>query len=380
MRVGIPKERAPGERRVAVTPDIAGRLVKAGHSVAVERDAGRSAGFLDAAYEASGATIASDPAAAYDADLVLKVGKPLADAGEFELLRAGSALVAFLQPLVDGDTVRRLAAARVTAISMDAIPRISRAQSMDALSAMSNCAGYKSVLLAAEHLPKFFPMLMTAAGTIAPAKVLVLGAGVAGLQAVATARRLGAVVSAFDTRAVVKEQVESLGATFVSAPAHTDGEGAGGYAKALSEEQQAKEREVIATAVADSDVVITTALVPGKRAPVLVTREMLSRMRPGSVVVDLAGEMGGNCEASVPGETIEERGVSVMAPLNVASTMPFHSSQLYARTVFALVMHLLADGKLAYDMTDEITKGVVVTRGGEIVNEAVKAAVQGAPA
>lgn len=380
MNVAIPKETAAGERRVAITPDIASRLVQSGFTVTVQSGAGADAGFLDGAYQSAGATIVATAGEAYGvADVVLKVQRPQTVAGEDEvqLLRQGSALIALLQPLFYPDMVRALADHQITAFSMDMIPRISRAQNMDALSAMSNVGGYKSVLLAADALPKFFPMLMTAAGTIPPARVLVLGAGVAGLQAIATARRLGAIVSAFDTRPVVKEQVESLGATFVSAPAHEGGEGAGGYAKELSAEQQAREREVIAKSVTDSDVVITTALVPGKRAPILVTEDMVRGMRPGSVIVDLAGEMGGNCEVSQPGETVVRHDVTIMAPLNVPSSMPLHASQLYARTVNALLSHLVKNGSLQLDMNDEITRNVCITAGGEIRNEAVRAVVSG---
>jgi len=383
LNVAVPKETTAGERRVAVTPDIASRLVQSGFSVLVQQSAGFEAGFLDSAYQSAGATIVATPNELYErADMVLKVQRPqtggAAAIDEAQLMHAGSALIALLQPLLFPDTIRALAERNVTAFSMDAIPRISRAQGMDALSAMSNVAGYKSVLLAAAALPKFFPMLMTAAGTIPPARVLILGAGVAGLQAIATARRLGAVVSAFDTRPVVKEQVESLGATFVAAPVHEGGEGAGGYAKELSAEQQARDRDVIAKSVTDSDVVITTALVPGKRAPILVTEDMVKGMRPGSVIVDLAGEMGGNCELSEPGSDVVKHDVTIMAPLNVPSSMPLHASQLYARTVYALFNHLVKDGKLQLDMNDEITRSVCITHDGAIVSEATRAVVAGA--
>lgn len=384
MNVAVPKEIAPDERRVAVTPDVAARLISAKCPVFVEAGAGAQAGFLDSAYEAAGAVMVPDAGELYGrADMVLKVNRPLpiatADgappAHEADRLRAGCALIAFLQPLIYPDLAQRLAQANVTSFSMDAIPRISRAQSMDALSAMSNCAGYKAVLLAAEVLPKFFPMLMTAAGTIAPAKVLVLGAGVAGLQAIATARRLGAVVSAFDTRPVVKEQVESLGATFVAAPVHEDSETAGGYAKELSEAQQRAERDVIAKAVAEADVVITTALVPGKRAPLLIAKETVAAMRPGSVIVDLAAEMGGNCELSEAGKTVVKHDVTILGPLNLPSTMAFHASQLYAKTVLSLFNHLVKDGALQLDMNDEITRGVCITHEGKIVHQATRALV-----
>lgn len=382
MNVAVPKEVVSGERRVALTPDIAARLHKSGVSVWVEHDAGAAAGFLDAAYAASGCTIVRDVKELFDnADIVLKVQRPSYNQAlgidETQLMRSGSALVALLAPLVNIEAMNALAARGVTAFSMDAIPRISRAQGMDVLSSQSTVAGYKAVLLGAQALPKFFPMLMTAAGTVAPAKVLVLGAGVAGLQAIATARRLGAVVSGYDTRPVVKEQVESLGASFVAQPVASDAEAAGGYAKELSAETQAKERELIAKVVAESDVVITTALVPGKRAPLLITAAMVEAMRPGSVIVDLAAEAGGNCELSQPGETIVAHDVTIIAPFNVPSSMPLHASQLYAKNVQALFNHLVRDGKLQLDMSDEITRSVCITHAGQIVSEATRALVGG---
>jgi len=380
LNVAVPRETVPGERRVAATPDVVQRLVKSGCTVFVERGAGEAAGFLDSAYESAGAAIAADAGRCYgQANVVLKVQPPTAD--EIALLPEGCTLIAFLQPLSNPQLARALARRRVSALAMELIPRISRAQSMDALSSQATVAGYKAVLIAADLLPKFFPMLMTAAGTIPPAKVFVIGAGVAGLQAIATARRLGAVVSGFDVRPAVKEQVESLGATFVSAETHAEAEGAGGYAKELSEEQQQRERDVIARAVAESDVVITTALVPGKRAPLLITRPMIEAMRPGSVVVDLAAEAGGNCEATVPGETAVEGGVKIVGTLNLPSAMPQHASQLYAKNVYALFANFYKDGVLALDMNDEIARGVCVTRDGEIVNEALRArAAAGGPA
>jgi len=368
LNVAVPKESAPGEYRVAVTPDIAGRLVKSGLQVSVESGAGAAAGFLDEAYRNEGATIAPDAASLYGGgDFVLKVQRP--NASEIAGLRKGCALIAFLQPLVYPADAAALAKQGVTSFSMDAIPRISRAQSMDALSSQSTVAGYKSVLLAANALPKFFPMLMTAAGMIRPARVLVLGAGVAGLQAIATAHRLGAVVTGFDLRAATKEQVESLGASFISPP--IIGEGAGGYARELTADEQAANREALGKAVADSDVVITTALVPGRKAPLLITDAMVKAMRPGSVVVDLAAEAGGNCECTKPGETIDAHDVHILGPFNVPSSMPQHASQLYAKNVNALFTHLVKDGALNLDMADEITKGVCITRDGAIVNEAV---------
>jgi len=355
-------------------------MVESGCTVFVQRGAGAAAGFLDPAYEAAGATMAADAAAVYaQADLSLKVQRPFSGDGganEIAMLREGSALIAFLQPLVTPEIAEQLAARKVTAFSMELIPRISRAQSMDALSSQATVSGYKAVLVAADALPKFFPMLMTAAGTVAPAKVLVLGAGVAGLQAIATARRLGAVVSGFDVRAAVKEQVESLGAIFVSTP-HEEAEGTGGYAKELSSDQQERDRQVIAAAAADSDVVITTALIPGKRAPILMKEAAVAAMRPGSVIVDLAAEMGGNCELSEPGSTVVKHDVTIIAPLDLPSSMPLHASQLYARNVFALFSHLVHDGALQLDMSDQITKETCITRDGQITNDAIRSRLQG---
>jgi len=374
LNVAVPKEITAGERRVALTPDAAGRLVKAGCTVAVQSGAGAAAGFLDSAYQSAGATIAPDAAGLYgQADFVLKVQRP--QDAEVALLRSGSALIAFLTPLTAPATASLLAERKVTSFSMELIPRISRAQGMDALSSQATVSGYKSVLLAADALPKFFPMLMTAAGTIAPSKVLVLGAGVAGLQAIATARRLGAVVSGFDTRPVVKEQVESLGATFVAPP--ITGEGTGGYARELTADEQSTNRDALGKNVADSDVVITTALVPGRRAPILITEDMVKAMRPGSVIVDLAAEAGGNCQTTSPGTTTVSHDVTVIAPINLPSSMPLHASQLYAKNVLALFDHLVKDGKLDLDMNDEITKGVCITSDGKIVNAAVAKLVEG---
>ncbi len=368
MNVAVPKETAPGETRVAVTPDIAGRLVKSGLQVTVETGAGTAAGFLDDAYRSVGASIAPNASALYEtADFVLKVQRP--NAAEIAALRKGCALLAFLQPLVNPRDAAALAAQGVTAFSIDMLPRISRAQGMDALSSQSTVSGYKSVLFAADALPKFFPMLMTAAGTIPPARVLVLGAGVAGLQAIATARRLGAVVTGFDARAATKEQVESLGASFVSPPIAA--EGAGGYARELTPDEQAQNRDALTKTVAESDVVITTALVPGRKAPLLITDAMVAAMRPGSVIVDLAAEAGGNCECTKPGEHVVAHDVNVIGPLNVPASMPQHASQLYAKNLNALFTHLVKNGALALDMNDEITRGVCITRDGTIVHEGV---------
>src|ERR671925_420849 len=350
MNVGLPKETWSGERRVALVPDTVGRLVALGVDVVVEKGAGEEASFLDSAYEDAGATT-RDGVYGY-ADLVCKVRKPAA--AEIEALRPGSALIAFLQPLTDPDTVRALAGQGVTAFSLDTIPRVTRAQPMDALSSQSTVAGYKAVILAATHLGKFFPMLTTAAGTIAPARVLVLGAGVAGLQAIATARRLGAVVSAFDVRPVVKEQVESLGATFLELDVE-GAEGVGGYAVALAADQHEREQELIARHVAESDAVITTALIPGQPAPVLITAGAARAMRPGAVIVDLAAEAGGNVELTQPGNTVVEDGVTIVGETNLPATMPTHASQMYSRNVLTLLEHLTTDGELRLDFDDEIT-------------------------
>jgi H+-translocating NAD(P) transhydrogenase subunit alpha len=357
MKVGVPKETASGERRVALVPDSTKRLAEVGVEVVVESGAGVEAGFLDATYEESGAKLAGDAFSGVDA--VAKVQQPSDE--EIGKLGEGQVLIAFLQPLVNRDLVRALAERRVTAFSMDSIPRITRAQPMDALSSQSTVSGYKGTLLAADHLPKFMPMLTTAAGTIPPARILVLGAGVAGLQAIATARRLGAVVSAFDVRPAVKEQVESLGANFLELDVE-GAEGQGGYAVALAEDEHEREQQLIGHHVAESDAVITTALIPGRRAPVLITAEAARRMRPGSVIVDLAAEAGGNSEVTEPGTVVERDGVTVVGLLNLPSSMPFHASQLYARNVTALLQHLAPNGELTLDWDDEITAGSCVTR------------------
>jgi NAD(P) transhydrogenase subunit alpha len=368
MKVGVPRETAAGERRVALVPDGVRRLVDAAVEVLVERGAGDEAAFLDSAYEEAGARIADDVFA--EADLVAKVQKPSEE--EVVRLRDGQTLVAFLQPLTSPEVVRALAKRRVTAFSMDSIPRITRAQPMDALSSQSTVSGYKGVLLAAANLGKFFPMLTTAAGTIAPARVLVLGAGVAGLQAIATARRLGAVVSAFDVRPVVKEQVESLGATFLELDVE-GAEGVGGYAVALAEDQHEREQELIARHVAESDAVISTALIPGQPAPVLITEDAVRAMRPGSVIVDLAAEAGGNCGLTQPGETVVRDGVTIVGETNLPATMPIHASQMYSRNVWTLLDHLISEGELVLDFDDEITRETCVTHDGRVLKEPVTA-------
>jgi H+-translocating NAD(P) transhydrogenase subunit alpha len=372
MRIGVPREAVEGERRVALVPEVVRKLTGAGHEVVVARGAGAGALIPDGAFEEAGATLSDDAAAIWQSDVVVKVAPPVAE----EVVRLGgeSVLIGFLQPLTNGEGVRALAASGVTAFALEAVPRISRAQSMDALSSQSNIAGYRAALMGAQEMGRFYPMLMTAAGTIRPATVLVLGAGVAGLQAIATARRLGAVVQGFDVRAAVKEQVESLGASFLEFDLGGDLEGEGGYAKELTVEQQARQQELMAEAIGKVDVVITTALVPGRRAPILVTEDAVRRMKPGSVVVDLAGEAGGNCECSEPGETVIRHDVKIMAPLNVPSSMAEHASQLYARNIEALLGLMVRDGQLVLDFEDEVIAGACVTRGGEIVHEGAKAA------
>ena len=360
MRIAVPRETAAGERRVALVPDAVSRLTAAGLDVVVERGAGEAAGFRDEEFSQARATIAASAADAHeDADVVVRVQKP--SEGDLELLRDGMVVVALLQPLTDTEGIERLAARGVTAFAMEAIPRITRAQPMDALSSQSTVAGYKAALLAAERLPKFFPMLITAAGTVPPAKVLVLGAGVAGLQAIATARRLGAVVAGFDVRPVVKEQVESLGATFLDLGVRGE-ETAGGYARELTAEEQRRQQEELEHRIPEFDVVITTALVPGRPAPRLIPASAVAGMRLGSVIVDLAAEAGGNCELTEPGEEVEREGVRIVGLTNLASTMPYHASQLYARNVTALLLHLARDGELKLDFDDEITAATCVAR------------------
>jgi H+-translocating NAD(P) transhydrogenase subunit alpha len=361
MRVGVPKERAAGERRVALVPELVSRLVADGFEILVEQGAGEAASLPDAAYEEAGARVVVD---VYDdADAVAKVQKPSED--EAARLHDGQVLIGFLQPLTDPEGIARLAARGVTGFAMESIPRITRAQAMDALSSQATVSGYKAALIAADRLPKFFPMLMTAAGTVAPAKVLVLGAGVAGLQAVATARRLGAVVTGFDVRPVVREQIESLGASWLDLGVVGE-ETEGGYAQELSEEQQQRQQQELEARLPEFDVVITTALIPGRPAPRLIPGSAVAAMRPGSVIVDLAAEAGGNCELTVPGEEVVRENVTIVGPTNLPSSMPFHASQLYARNVAALIHHLAPEGELALDFEDEITAGACVTRKEEV--------------
>ena len=379
MQIGVPKETAEGERRVALVPEVVGKLGggENGVEVVVERGAGAGALIPDAQYEEAGARMVEDPAGVYEADVVVKVAPPTAD--EIGRLRSDSVLIGFLAPLTGGETIRAIAQTGATSFAMEAIPRISRAQSMDALSSQANIAGYRAALIGAMELGRYYPMLMTAAGTIRPATVLVLGAGVAGLQAIATARRLGAVVQGFDVRAAVKEQVESLGAKFLEFDLGGDLEGAGGYARELTPEQQARQQELMAEAIGKVDVVITTAAVPGRRAPVLVTEKAVELMKPGSVIVDLAAESGGNCELTEPGQTVVRHDVKILGPLNVPSTMAEHASQLYARNIQSLLGLMISEeGELSLDFDDEVIAGACITRDGEIVHEAARAAAEAA--
>jgi H+-translocating NAD(P) transhydrogenase subunit alpha len=353
----VPKETAYGERRVALVPELVTKLE--GIDVVVEQGAGEAASFTDASFTEAGASI-GDP---WAADLVAKVRKPSDD--EVGKLRDGQVLIGFLQPLTDQEGIERLASRGVTAFAMESIPRITRAQSMDALSSQATVSGYKAVVLAADRLPRFLPMLVTAAGTVVPAKVLVIGAGVAGLQAIATARRLGAVVSGFDVRPAVKEQVESLGAAFLELGVVGE-ETEGGYARELSEEEQRKQQEELEARIGDFDVVVTTALIPGRPAPKLIPQSAIESMRPGSVIVDLAAEAGGNADLTQADEEVTHNGVTILGPTNLPSSMPYHASQLYARNVTALVNHLAPEGELKLDFEDEITAGACVTRKEEV--------------
>jgi NAD(P) transhydrogenase subunit alpha len=379
MQIGVPKETAENERRVALVPDVVRKLLGPSgdaetpqNEVVIEADAGAGALIPDAQYEEAGASLARGPDEVYRCQMVVKVAPPNPE--EVARLQEGTVLVGFLAPLSNGEGVRAIAETGATSFALESIPRISRAQSMDALSSQSNVAGYRAALIGAQELGRFYPMLMTAAGTIRPATVLVLGAGVAGLQAIATARRLGAVVQGFDVRAAVKEQVESLGATFLEFDLGGDLEGSGGYARELTPEQQELQQRLMAEAIGKVDVVITTALVPGRQAPILVTEEAVRLMKPGSVVVDLAAEQGGNCELTEPGKTILTHDVKIAGPLNVPSTMAEHASQLYARNIDALLALMIKDGQLALDFEDEVIAGACITRDGEIVNEAAKQA------
>ena len=390
LKVLIAKERTRGEARVAATPETVKRLVKEGLDVAVEKGAGEAAHLLDDRYRDAGARLITDLAAEWaTADAVFKVtplganaqlGQGNADkADEAAALKPGAVVISFLQPYRNLPMVKTLAAGKVTALAMELVPRITRAQSMDALSSQANIAGYKAVLLAASHLGKYFPMLMTAAGTIPPAKVVVMGAGVAGLQAVATAKRLGAVVWVSDVRPVVKEQVESLGGKFIDLPAQESGEGQGGYAKEMSKDFLARQQAIIKEHITTADVVITTALIPGKPAPRLIAADMVQAMRPGSVIVDLAAEQGGNCELTVADQEVSNHGVTILGHTNLPSTMPLDASTLYARNVLELALLVFKGGKLNLDLNDEIIKGVLLTHDGQITHGPTALAAKAAP-
>ena len=377
MIVAIPKETLSGERRVAIVPAVVPGLVKAGLEVLVEAGAGALAGFPDSEYASRGAGIVENRRELFrSAEAILQVrtacANPQSGQADLELIRAGQVVIGFADPLVAGPRVQALAQRGATLFALELMPRITRAQTMDALSSQATVAGYKAVLVAAEVLPRMFPMLMTAAGTITAAHVFVIGAGVAGLQAIATARRLGAIVEAYDVRPAVQEQVQSVGGKFVTLPIETSGaEAAGGYAKAMDEQFYRRQRELLTQVVARNDVVITTAAVPGKRAPVLVTGEMVRGMAPGSVLVDLAAESGGNCELTRAGQTVVESEVTILGPDNLAATVPYHASQMYARNISAFLLHLVKDGRLQVNMDDEITRETLVARDGQVVHPRV---------
>ena len=382
MIIGVPREVTPGERRVALVPVSVRRLVEAGLEVQIESGAGSDSACADGEYADAGAQIGSDPQEIFArADILVRVQTlgphPGSGQHEAEMLREGGCLIGVLQPFSQPELIQRLLARRVTAFSLDLMPRTTLAQTMDVLSSMSTLAGYKAALLAANALPKIFPMLMTAAGTLKPARVLVLGAGVAGLQAIATARRLGAVVEAFDIRSAVKEQIESLGARFVQEETVTeDAEDAGGYAKEQTQAQLESQQKLLSKHIAQADAVISTALVPGRRAPILITEEQVRAMRPGSVIIDLAAEAGGNCEVTQPGQVVSAHGVDVHAPLNLPSSLPVHASQMFSRNLTNYLLHLIKDAGLELDLEDELTKGPLVTHEGAIVHEGVRAAMK----
>jgi NAD(P) transhydrogenase subunit alpha len=385
MIVGVPKELFPGERRVALVPAQLPNLAKAGCQTLVETGAGTAAFYPDSAYVEKGGRIAASRAELFGAaDVIFQVlaygANDRTGRADLPLLHRGQALIGFFRPLGSPQAVKEIAATGALAFAVELMPRITRAQSMDALSAMATVAGFKAVLLAAETLPRMFPMMTTAAGTIPPARVLIVGAGVAGLQAIATARRLGAVASAYDVRPAVKEQVQSLGARFVELELDTAGaEDTGGYAKAQDEAFYRRQRELMGRVVAESDVVITTAVVPGAKAPVLITGDMVKRMTPGSVIVDMAAERGGNCELTRPQETIVEHGVTIIGPVNLASTVPYHASQMYARNLTTFLLHLVKDGRLELNLDDEITRETLLCRDGEVVHPKVRDALKGGP-
>jgi NAD(P) transhydrogenase subunit alpha len=377
MKLSVPKESAPGETRVAIVPEVVKKLTAGGIEVVIEPGAGANANVLDSALEEAGAKL--EAGAGFSGDVVAKVAPPSAE--EIGRLRRGGTLIGFLQPLTNGDVAKGLADAGVTAFAMEAVPRITRAQSMDALSSQATVAGYRAALIAAQELGRFFPMLTTAAGTIRPAKVLVLGAGVAGLQAIATTRRLGAIVSAFDVRSAVKEQIESLGARFVELDIGLeDAEDAGGYARALTDEEQQRQREALADVIAQMDIVISTAAVPGRKAPLLIIEDAVKRMPAGAVIVDLAAETGGNCELTEPAQTVVRHDVKIVGTENLPATMPDHASQLYSKNIQALLGLMVDDeGDFKLDFDDEVIAGACITRDGEIVHEGARAASNQAP-
>ncbi len=378
MIVGVPKESYPGERRVALVPMVVPNLIKAGFEVVVEAGAGQQAGYLDSHYTEKGAKILPDRAAVFGtAEIVVQVlcygSNDVTGEGDLALLRPGQVLIGFLRPLGSREVLEKLAKTGVTSFAVELVPRTTRAQAMDALSSMGTICGYKAVLMSADTLPRIFPMLTTAAGTVTPARVFIIGAGVAGLQAIATARRLGAVASAYDLRPAAKEQVQSLGGRFVELPIEAkDAQDARGYGTAQDENFYARQRELLGRVVAESDVVITAAVIPGKKSPVLITEDMVKGMAPGSVVFDLAAERGGNCELTRPGETIIVHGVTIIGNINVASGVPYHASQMYARNITSFLTYLVKDGKLQLNMQDEIIRETLVTRDGEIVNQRVR--------
>lgn len=378
MIIGVPKERYPGERRVALVPLVVPALVKAGFEVVIEAGAGDEASYRDEQYAEKGAKIVADRAAVFGmADIIVQVlcygSNDVTGKDDLPLFRRGQVLVGFLRPFGSAEVLQEIAEKGVTSFSIELMPRTTRAQSMDALSSMGTICGYKAVLMAAVTLPKIFPMLTTAAGTITPARVFVIGAGVAGLQAIATARRLGAVASAYDLRPAAKEQVQSLGGRFIELPIEAqDAEDARGYARAQDENFYNRQRELLGRVIAESDVVITAAVIPGKKSPVLVTKEMVRHMAPGSVIFDLAAERGGNCELTRTGETVVEYGITIIGTINLASRVPYHASQMYARNISAFLMHLVKDGKLQLNLEDEIVRETLVTRDGEVVNERVR--------
>ncbi len=385
MIVGVPKETYPGERRVALTPAVVPLLAKAGLEVVLETGAGERAGYPDAQYQEKGAKIQADRRAVFaQSDIIVQVlchgANDKTGANDLSLMRKGQVLIGFLRPLGSPDSIQQLAQTGVSAYAVELMPRTTRAQSMDALSSMASIAGYKAVVVVADELPRIFPMMTTAAGTITPSRILVIGAGVAGLQAIATAKRMGAVVSAYDVRPAVKEQIQSLGGRFVELPLETaNAQDAGGYAKAQDEAFYAKQRELLGNVIAESDAVITTAAIPGKKAPILVTEAMVKRMPPGSVILDLAAERGGNCELTHPGERIQVHGVTIIGPINLASGAPYHASQMYAKNLTTFLQNLVKDGKVRPPESDDIIRDTLVTQGGEVVNARARESI-GMPA